>query len=160
VVREPVPLRELAVDREPVAERDPFPARELVAERESVAEREPLALRVFEAALLADRVFGAPALAPRGPAARPLPEAMSSSISPLHPRLSRTRKGPCRPPRHGPLQQLSRRRPTLPGSCPPSTIGAGGLNFRVRDGNGCGPTAMVTGNLCSIFKRPSRATFP
>jgi hypothetical protein len=43
--------------------------------------------------------------------------------------------------------QLSRQRPTLPGSCPPSTIGAGGLNFRVRDGNGCGPTAMVTGNL-------------
>jgi hypothetical protein len=57
-------------------------------------------------------------------------------------------------------QQLSRRRPTLPGGYPPSTIGAGGLNFRVRDGNGCGPTAMVTGNLCSIFKRPSRATFP
>ncbi len=44
-------------------------------------------------------------------------------------------------------QHLSRRRPTLPGGCPPSTIGAGGLNFRVRDGNGCGPTAMVTGNL-------------
>jgi hypothetical protein len=43
--------------------------------------------------------------------------------------------------------RLSRRRPTLPGGCPPSTIGAGGLNFRVRDGNGCGPTAMVTGNL-------------
>jgi hypothetical protein len=45
------------------------------------------------------------------------------------------------------LQEISRRRPTLPGGCPPSTIGAGGLNFRVRDGNGCGPTAMVTGNL-------------
>ena len=26
-----------------------------------------------------------------------------------------------------------------------STIGAGGLNFRVRDGSGCGPAAMATG---------------
>ncbi len=30
-----------------------------------------------------------------------------------------------------------RRRPTLPHSCPCSTIGAEKLNFRVRDGNGC-----------------------
>jgi hypothetical protein len=29
----------------------------------------------------------------------------------------------------------------------PSTIGAGGLNGRVRDGNGCGPSAVVTGKL-------------
>jgi hypothetical protein len=43
--------------------------------------------------------------------------------------------------------QLIRRRPTLPGGFPPSTIGAGGLNFRVRDGNGCDSTAMVTENL-------------
>ena len=42
---------------------------------------------------------------------------------------------------------ISRRRPTLPGSFPPSTISAGGLNFRVRDGNGWIPSAMVTGNL-------------
>ena len=41
---------------------------------------------------------------------------------------------------------LSRQRPTLPRSCPRSTIGAGGLNFRVRDGNGCFPSAMATGN--------------
>src|SRR5262249_31588437 len=39
-----------------------------------------------------------------------------------------------------------RRRPTLPGSHPPSTIGAGGLHFRVRDGNGCFPAALTTGN--------------
>ena len=38
-----------------------------------------------------------------------------------------------------------RRRPTLPGRLHPSTIGAGGLNFRVRNGNGCGPTAITTG---------------
>ena len=43
-------------------------------------------------------------------------------------------------------RKLPRRRPTLPGGRPPSTIGAGGLNFRVRDGNGCGPTAIATGN--------------
>lgn len=35
-------------------------------------------------------------------------------------------------------------RPTLPGGCPPSTIGAGGLNCRVRDGTGCFPAAPVT----------------
>ncbi len=28
-----------------------------------------------------------------------------------------------------------------------STIGAGGLNCRVRDGNGCGPAAIATGNF-------------
>ena len=38
----------------------------------------------------------------------------------------------------------SRRRPTLPHSYPCSTIGAEGLNFRVRNGNGCFPFAMVT----------------
>ena len=36
---------------------------------------------------------------------------------------------------------ITRRRPTLPVSCPTSTIGAGGLNCRVRDGNGCFPSA-------------------
>ena len=44
-------------------------------------------------------------------------------------------------------QALSRRRPTLPPSCPGSTMGAGGLNFRVRNGNGCGPTAIATGKI-------------
>ena len=43
-----------------------------------------------------------------------------------------------------------RRRPTLPGDLSPSTIGAERLNFRVRDGNGCDPLAMATGNLLSI----------
>ena len=37
--------------------------------------------------------------------------------------------------------------PTLPHSRPCSTIGAEGLNFRVRDGNGCDPLAMVTQKL-------------
>jgi hypothetical protein len=52
-------------------------------------------------------------------------------------------KGP-----EGALHQCEiRRRPTLPGDLSPSTIGAGGLNFRVRKGNGCDPAAMATGNL-------------
>ena len=41
-----------------------------------------------------------------------------------------------------------RRRPTLPGPLDPSTIGAGGLNFRVRNGNGCDPSAMATEICC------------
>jgi hypothetical protein len=40
-----------------------------------------------------------------------------------------------------------RRRPTLPHSLPCSTIGAKGLNFRVRDGNGCDPFAIATEKL-------------
>ena len=47
-----------------------------------------------------------------------------------------------------------RRRPTLPGDLSPSTIGADRLNFRVRDGNGCDPVAMATGNLLSIGVHP------
>src|SRR5690242_14660832 len=44
------------------------------------------------------------------------------------------------------LRQASRawRRPTLPGPCGPSTIGAGGLNGRVRDGNAWFPSAIAT----------------
>src|SRR5436190_7180140 len=37
-----------------------------------------------------------------------------------------------------------RRRPTLPGGCPPSTIGAEGLNGSVRNGKRCFPLAMTT----------------
>ena len=42
------------------------------------------------------------------------------------------------------LHEGFRQRPTLPGEFPPSTIGAGRLNFRVRNGNGCGPAAIAT----------------
>ncbi len=52
-------------------------------------------------------------------------------------------------PRGEPSSKKFRRRPTLPGGLPPSTIGAGGLNFRVRHGNGCNSTAIATGNLLS-----------
>ncbi len=40
--------------------------------------------------------------------------------------------------------KISRQRPTLPHSCPCSTIGAKELNFRVRDGNGCLLLAIAT----------------
>ena len=42
----------------------------------------------------------------------------------------------------------SRRRPIFPKGCPLSIFGAGELNFRVRDGNGCGLSARVTGIRC------------
>ena len=49
------------------------------------------------------------------------------------------------PPHNGTtLLSKCRRRPTLPGPFGPSTIGAGGLNFRVRNGNGWNPAAMAT----------------
>ena len=41
------------------------------------------------------------------------------------------------------LLDLTRRQPTFPLLC--SIIGAEGLNGRVRNGNGCDPSAMVTG---------------
>src|SRR5579862_1647812 len=40
--------------------------------------------------------------------------------------------------------QEGRQRPIFPQGCPCSIVGAGGLNDRVRDGNGCGPSAIVT----------------
>ena len=40
-----------------------------------------------------------------------------------------------------------RRRPTLPGSCPPSTIGAIRLDFSVRNGKRYDPDAITTGNF-------------
>jgi hypothetical protein len=40
-------------------------------------------------------------------------------------------------------------RPSLPRGCPLSTIGAGGLNDRVREGTGCTPTATDTNHLTS-----------
>src|SRR5262245_15403844 len=53
-----------------------------------------------------------------------------------------------------PSSREIRRRPTLPGSLLPSTIGAGGLNFRVRYGNGCDPSAMATEICCQLRSAP------
>ena len=44
-----------------------------------------------------------------------------------------------------------RRRPTLPPPLGGSTIGAGRLNFRVRDGSGCFPVAMAAVTLLPNF---------
>lgn len=49
----------------------------------------------------------------------------------------------------GLLWEKSRRRPTLPHGYPCSTIGSEELNFRVRDGIGCGLFEITTGN-CGI----------
>jgi hypothetical protein len=46
-----------------------------------------------------------------------------------------------------PQREDVRRRPTLPRGPPRSTIGAEGLNFRVRNGTGCFPFAMATETL-------------
>src|SRR5271166_5373095 len=44
-----------------------------------------------------------------------------------------------------PAPVRNRRRPTLPGPCEPSTIGAEGLNCSVRNGKRCFPLAKATG---------------
>jgi hypothetical protein len=49
-----------------------------------------------------------------------------------------TTKGP-----PGPLVHEDRRRPTLPGACAPSTIGANGLDFSVRNGKRYFPVALT-----------------
>jgi hypothetical protein len=53
-------------------------------------------------------------------------------------------------PRHGGRPSNGARRcPTLPRGLPRSTIGAGGLNFRVRNGSGCFPFAVAAATLWS-----------
>src|SRR5713226_6991835 len=47
-------------------------------------------------------------------------------------------------------------RPTLPRGEPRSTIGAGGLNCRVRNGNGCLPAAVVTQYLSQLVNARTR----
>jgi hypothetical protein len=53
----------------------------------------------------------------------------------------------------GPQREDVRRRPTLPRGPPRSTIGAEGLNFRVRNGTGCFPFAMAAETLwrCQVW---------
>ena len=43
-------------------------------------------------------------------------------------------------------KKLSQRLPTLPAPFEASTIGLRGLNDRIRNGNGCGPSSMTTEN--------------
>ena len=53
------------------------------------------------------------------------------------------------------MLMVFRRCPALPRGLPRSTIGAEGLNFRVRDGTGCFPLAMAASTLLS-FRPGSR----
>ena len=46
---------------------------------------------------------------------------------------------------------VTRQRPTFPLPHSSSIIGLGGLNFRVRDGNGCGPSGKATGNILRVL---------
>src|SRR5207244_11880499 len=48
---------------------------------------------------------------------------------------------------------IPRQLPTLPRGLPRSTIGAEGLNCRVRNGNGCGPLARITGKTSYSFPK-------
>ena len=58
-------------------------------------------------------------------------------------RLGATQEGP---PGWRPFaDRMNRRRPTLPGPCGPSTIGAERLNCSVRNGKRCFPLAVATG---------------
>src|SRR3954452_17469085 len=58
------------------------------------------------------------------------------------------------------LRHKNGRRPTLPRSLPRSTIGAGGLNFSVRNGKRCIPAAIVTlSRRRQVFCCKARLTF-
>src|SRR4029450_13257023 len=84
------------------------------------------------------------AAAPPRAAASPraaAPRAAAASPAPPH-RAAATNDN--EPPTGG-ARDKNRRRPTLPGSCEPSTIGAEGLNCSVRNGKRCFPLAIATG---------------
>ena len=63
------------------------------------------------------------------------------------------KKEAARPFRGAASFKYARRRPTLPRGPPRSTIGAEGLNFRVRNGTGCFPFAMATETLWRCQER-------
>ena len=78
--------------------------------------------------------------------------ATSCRLRPLSPtsRTVHTHKNKRAAPRHGGRPSNGARRcPTLPRGLPRSTIGAGGLNFRVRNGSGCFPFAVAAATLWS-----------
>ncbi len=45
------------------------------------------------------------------------------------------------------MSLVAQRRPTFTGGEPPTIIGAGELNYRVRHGNGCDLSAIVTEHI-------------
>ena len=56
-------------------------------------------------------------------------------------------------------QKKSRQRSTLPHSHPCSTIDAKELNYRVRDGIGCGLFAIITGKIVEAGKQKEHRVF-
>ena len=100
-----------------------------------------------------------PARRPRVPAARAPALGRPGSLSHVHQppalTLPRQAKRAARPYRERPSSKHVRRRPTLPRGPPRSTIGAEGLNFRVRNGTGCFPFAITAETLLRCH-RPSR----
>ena len=116
-------------------------------------------------------------LVPGGPAAESPGQGIRDCVPPTTQRLGASGRrgglkeipaGPtrkARPRGAGLPSRLFRRRPTLPGGYPPSTIGADRLNFRVRDGYGCDSVALATGNLahipsCDCRSKPRQPTAP
>ena len=51
---------------------------------------------------------------------------------------------------------LARQRPALAGGEPPTTIGAEELNYRVRDGNGCGLFAIAARHFKEVHSLKTR----
>jgi hypothetical protein len=88
-----------------------------------------------------DRTRGGAATGVTGSSRPPLPP----SIQAAPPRSEPHKRE--KPPQRAASLLKDRRRPTLPGPCEPSTIGAAGLNFSVRNGKRCFPRAIATGNL-------------
>ena len=82
----------------------------------------------------------APLTQPAPPPSRPARPVPHRRPSHNHPQRRTDR------PKGRPGVTLNRRRPTLPGPCGPSTIGAEGLNCSVRKGKRCFPLAIATGN--------------
>jgi hypothetical protein len=122
-----------------------------ILDRERACERLPKRPRHLPAFLLARAASSHAPLRPRAPG-----RVWHYGGTPRTLRAG-TRK---RRPGSGGASKESRRRPTLPPGLPGSTIGARGLNFRVRDGTGCLPSAMATETLWSCPGMPgtSRTT--
>jgi hypothetical protein len=98
------------------------------------------------------------------PRARPSPPPLArprgTQVAKTTPFARRKRRRPAS--NEAGLQKKPRQRPTLPQNCSCSTIGPGELNFRVRDGNGCGLSGVATGKnmakheQCEMTGEPSR----
>ncbi len=100
------------------------------------------------AAAVRRRPRGVPGVAGTEDPGRPFARRVAvGAIAPSDPRRRAWCASP-ESPQPAPLTQQSRRRPIFPKGCPLSIFGAGELNFRVRDGNGCGLSARVTGIVC------------